>query len=94
MRPDVGDPKLAGKNPESIDPNKLFTRTNDLYDSGRLQGALGEQGAGDLLTHVNDHLVRNKMILRNQAIAKSAAKYVGYGLAGAAGGQSVTHWMQ
>ncbi|HWC20038.1 MAG TPA: hypothetical protein VG498_23695 [Terriglobales bacterium] len=60
MRPDVGDPKLAAKNPETIDPNKLFNRINSLYDSGRLQEALGEQGADDLLAHANEHLVRHK----------------------------------
>ena len=51
-------------------------------------------GADDLLAHVNDHLVRHKVILRNQAIAKTAAKYAGYGVAGAAGGKAVSHLIQ
>jgi len=72
---DVGDPKLAVKNPEIVDPDKLFGRVNGLYDSGRLQEALGEQGADDLLAHVNDHLVRHEVILRNQ-LAKAKVRFV------------------
>jgi len=91
MRPDVGDAAQAAKNPEAVDPKKLFNRINSLYDSGRLQEALGEEGADDLLEHVNDHLIQQKKILRNQAVAKTAAKYAGYGVAGAAGGSTVSH---
>jgi hypothetical protein len=57
MRPDVGNAAQAAKNPETVDPKKLFARGNSLYDSGRLQEALGEQGADALLEHVNDHLI-------------------------------------
>jgi hypothetical protein len=95
MRPDVGDAKQAARNHETVDPDKLFNRINSLYDSGRLQEALGEQGANGLLEHVNDHLIRHKQILRNQAIAKTAAKIAGYGtIAGAAGGRAVSHLIQ
>jgi len=51
MRPDVGELKQAAKNPETVDPDKLLNRINSLYDSGRLQEALGELGADDLLEH-------------------------------------------
>jgi hypothetical protein len=78
MRPDVGDAQQAAKNPETVDPKKLFGRINNLYDSGRLQEALGEPRRDDLLKHPNDHFIRHKQILRNQAIGKTAAKYVGY----------------
>jgi hypothetical protein len=70
MRPDVGSATRAAKNPEPVDPRKLFNRVNSLYDSGRLQEALGEQGADDLLAHANDHFIGHKVILRNQGIAK------------------------
>jgi len=89
MRPDVGNPETAAKNPETVNPQKFFNRVNNLYDSGRLQESLGEEGADDLLAHANDHLVRHKVILRNQAIAKTAGKITGYGVAGAAGGKSL-----
>jgi len=59
--------------------------------SGRLPEALGDQGADELLEHVNNHLIEHKKILRNLTIAKTAAKYIGYGVAGAAGGKAVTH---
>ncbi len=44
------------------------------YDSGRLQEAVGEPGANDLLEHTNDNLVRNKQILRNQNAAKAVGR--------------------
>ena len=94
MRPDVGYAKQAAKNPETVDPKKLFGRINNLYDSGRLQEALGEQGADDLLAHVNENLVRHKVILRNQAVAKIVGKGAGYAVAGAAGGKAVSHLIQ
>lgn len=93
MRPNVGEAKQAAKNPETVDPKKLFGRINNLYDSGRLQEALGEQGADDLLEHVNDHLIRHKQIVRNQAIAKTTAKYAGLGAGGAAVGRDVLNHM-
>lgn len=65
MRPDVGNPAQAARNPETVDPKKLFNRVNSLYDSGRLQEALGEQGADDLLGHANGHFIQHKQILRN-----------------------------
>jgi hypothetical protein len=59
-----------------------------------LQQALGEQGADDRLEHTNDHLIQHKRILRNQAIAKTAGKAAGYGLASEAGGKAVTQLVQ
>jgi hypothetical protein len=90
MRPNVGDTTSAAKNPEFVDPNKLFNRVNNLYDSGRLQEAVGEPGANDLLEHTNNNLVRNKQILRNQNAAKAVGKAVGVGAALTAGAK-VTH---
>ena len=47
MRPDVGNAAQAAKNPETVDPKKLFSRVNSLSDSGRLQEALKKQRADD-----------------------------------------------
>jgi hypothetical protein len=74
MRPNVGDATSPAKNPKFVDPNKLFNRVNNLYDSGRLQEAVGEPGANDLLEHTNNNLVRNKQILRNQNAAKAVGR--------------------
>lgn len=38
--------------PEALSPAKLATRANRLYDTGRLQQALGESQADDLLRHI------------------------------------------
>lgn len=89
MRPGVGDAvqtaKNAAKNPELIDPTKLFNRVNALYDSGRLQEAVGQEGADKLLQHVSDNLVQHKQILSNQAVAKSVGRKFVTGALGAAG---------
>jgi len=90
MRPNVGNASSAAKNPEFVDPSKLFSRVNNLYDSGRLQEAVGEQGANNLLEHANNNLVRHKQILRNVNAVKTVGKAVGIGSALAAGAK-VTH---
>jgi hypothetical protein len=83
MRPDIG---TAAKNPEAIDPSKMFSRMNRLYDSGRLQEAVGEPTAQSLLEHANNAYLQQQKILANQAIAKTVGKYgagvVGLGTAG------------
>ena len=77
MRPDIGDPVQAAKNAELVDPKRLFQRVNGLYDSGRLEDALGKQGADDLLEHANVNVVKHTKILRNVSRAKTAAGYAG-----------------
>lgn len=83
MRPDIG---TAAKNPEAVDPSKMFSRMNRLYDSGRLQEAVGEPNAQSLLEHANNAYIQQQKILTNQAIAKTVGKYgagvVGLGTAG------------
>jgi hypothetical protein len=66
MRPNIGDASSAAKNPEFVDPSKLFSRVNNLYDSGRLQEAVGEQGANNLLEHNNAECIP-------QGVSKQAA---------------------
>lgn len=45
---------------ESLSPAKLAARVNKMYDSGRLQQALGEGGSSDLLTAIEDTKQRLK----------------------------------
>jgi hypothetical protein len=84
MRPDVGT--AAAKNPEAVDPSKMFSRMNRLYDSGRLQEAVGESNAQSLLDHANNAYIQQQKIFANQALAKTVGKYgagvVGLGTAG------------
>jgi hypothetical protein len=53
-------PEIAGKfpsqifNPETVDAGKLSDRLNKLYNSGRLQEALGKQQAKDVIA-LSDH---------------------------------------
>lgn len=90
MRPDVGT--AAAKNPEAIDPSKMFSRMNRLYDSGRLQEAVSEPNAQSLLEHANNAYLQQQKILLNQAIAKTAAKYGAYAAGlGALGHQYIGH---
>jgi hypothetical protein len=52
---------------------------NRLYDSGRLQEAVGEPNAQSLLDHANNAYLQQQKILANQAIAKKVGKYAAYG---------------
>lgn len=85
MRPDIGDPEMAAKNPELVNPEKFFDRVNKLHQSGRLQDALGEEGADNLLNKANEALVQFRKVVRNQKIAVGAAKKVVGGAATALG---------
>jgi hypothetical protein len=85
MRPDIGETASAVKNPETINAEKFFDRVNKLHQSGRLQEALGETGADNLLTRANDAVVQMRRVTRNQKIAVGAAKKVAGGAATALG---------
>jgi hypothetical protein len=93
MRPDVGT--VSAKNPEAVDPTKMFSRMNRLYDSGRLQEAVGQQNAESLLDHANNAYIQQQKILGNQAIAKTVGKYAVHaaelGTAGALGAHYIGH---
>ncbi len=92
MRPDIGT--AAAKNPEAVDPSKMFSRMNRLYDSGRLQQAVGTQNAQSLLEHANNAYLQQQKILANQAIAKKVGKYVAYGAGlGALGSHYIGHML-
>lgn len=54
------------KNPEVVHPQKLADRLNALYDSGRLQEAVGEENANKMLADASNNLVAHKQELRSQ----------------------------
>lgn len=77
--PDILEAKAAAKNPEILDPEKLFKRVDALENSGRLQDALGETGARNLYKAVNDSLLQFRKVLKTQRLVKGAAKATGVG---------------
>lgn len=93
MRPDIGT--AAARNPEAVDPSKMFSRMNRLYDSGRLQEAVGESHAQSLLEHANNAYLQQQKILARQAIAKAVGKHsatvLGIGAAGSVAGHYIGH---
>lgn len=73
MRPEIATPDSS---PEILDPKKLFGRLNKLYDSGRLQDAVGEQNARELLQHSDNAHLQQQKIVNRVDIAKKAGKIV------------------
>ena len=73
-------PELAsGANkplPEKVNTGKLFGRVNKLYDSGRLQDAIGDQRSGDLLRATNDAHAASQTAQNVRNLAGSAAKHI------------------
>lgn len=79
LRPELAN---GAKNPvpEKVNTGKLVGRVNKMYDSGRLQDALGKQRSDDLLRAVNDTHVASQTAESWKAMAK---RYGGYAAAGA-----------
>lgn len=71
MRPEIATPDST---PEILDPKKLFGRLNKLYDSGRLQDAVGQQNAQELLQHSDNAHLQQQKIVNRVDIAKKAGK--------------------
>jgi len=59
-RPGIG--KLGAQMPEVIDPKKLSSRLNKVYDSGRLQDAVGDDNAQALLEHSDNAQIAGQQI--------------------------------
>ena len=78
MRPELA---AAGtkSSPEVLDPGKAFLRLNRLYDSGRLQQAVGQDQAQALMQHADNAFVSNARTIALQKTAKTVAKVVGVG---------------
>jgi len=89
LRPELAN---GAKNPipEKVNTTKLVSRVNKLYDSGRLQDALGSRAA-DLLRAVNDSHVASQLAESWRAMAKSGAKYAGLGSLPFGGYELVKH---
>jgi hypothetical protein len=59
-RPEIGKP--GAQTPEVLDPKKLSSRLNKVYDSGRLQDAVGDDNAQSLLAHADDAQIAGQQI--------------------------------
>lgn len=82
--PGVSHPDLVKDSPETVNAKSLHKRINSLYDSGRLQDALGEENANKMFDHTLEHSGAHDKIMRNRK--------VGMGLAGAAGLGAAAHY--
>jgi hypothetical protein len=78
LRPELAN-GLKTPIPEKVNTGKLISRVNKLYDSGRLQDALGQR-AQDLVRAVNDSHVATQLAESWRGLVK---KYGGYAAAGA-----------
>jgi hypothetical protein len=95
--PDFSTPELLKDAPETLNPKTFHSRINALYDSGRLQDALGEEGANKMFDHTLEHSGAYDKIMRNRKLgmvgagaalgAAGAGGYVAHKLAGATLGQ-------
>jgi hypothetical protein len=82
-------PELAGPNssPEVLDPRKAFDRLNKLYNSGRLQQAVGQSQSETIIQHADAAFLQQQKILARQKALKAVGKVTGTGAAiGALGG--------
>jgi hypothetical protein len=86
QRSTSGKPVGVGKTtglPETVDPKKLAPRVNALWKSGRLQQAVGEANASDLIDYVSDaakhqqNAVRLKLLLKVIGIGGASAGAIG-----------------
>ncbi len=86
QRSTTGKPLGVGKTaglPEKVDPKKLAPRVNALWKSGRLQQAVGEANASDLIDYVSDaakhqqNAVRLKLLLKVIGIGGASAGAIG-----------------
>jgi hypothetical protein len=66
-----------GSEPEMIDPAKLSKGVNSMYRSGRLQEALGEDGAKDFVNKVSQAAKSHNAALSLQKIVRRVAYSVG-----------------
>lgn len=70
--------------PEEVNPKSLMNRSNKLYNSGRIQEAMGEDNASDLIGHT----AKAQKMARNVARNRKAAAVVG---GGAVAGAELAH---
>jgi hypothetical protein len=82
---------VSGSTPEMLDPAKLNTRLQKLNDSGRLQQAVGEQGATQLIQRVDGALRSRTAAISRAKFVKQVLKYSAIGSAALAGGGGLAH---
>jgi hypothetical protein len=70
-------PELGEGTPEAVDPAKLAPRLNKLYDSGRLQQALGSDGAAQLVKQVDEALQTKTSAIKTAKLVKTIGKAAG-----------------
>jgi hypothetical protein len=75
-------PELAGieSSPEILDPKKAFDRLNKLYNSGRLQQAVGPAESEQIIQHADAAFLQQQKILTRQKVGKTAAKAAAAGV--------------
>jgi len=84
MRPELAGPTSS---PEVLDPRKAFDRLNKLYNSGRLQQAVGQSQSEAIIQHADAAFLQQQKILARQKALKAVGKVTGTGAAiGALGG--------
>lgn len=76
-RPGMSHPDLVAEHPETVDPKAFHKRINAMYDSGRLQDALGEEGANKLFDNTLEHSGAYSKVMRNRQIALYAGRAAG-----------------
>lgn len=86
MRPEMAGPIST---PESLDPRKAFDRLNKLYNSGRLQQAVGQTQSEELIQHADAAFLQQQKISARQKALKTAGKITGTGAAVGAVGEGV-----
>jgi hypothetical protein len=82
--------------PETLAPNRLAPKLNNLYSSGRLESALSAEHADDLLKAVEAAALQEKRVEANRVLmghALKGAAVAGAGASGAAGYEGVKHYL-
>jgi polyhydroxyalkanoate synthesis regulator phasin len=77
----------AGFDAEQVNVSSLRDRVNKLYDSGRLEQALGEDGASRFMQQISEANRVGKTAISRAQLVKNVAKWAGVaGVTGAVGG--------
>lgn len=89
MRPELARAGIQST-PEAVSTTKLFPRINSLYNRGRLQMALGEQKAQQVVQAVDTAFLQAQKVETAQNWLKTVAK-VGSGAVGGYGAYSLVN---
>ncbi len=81
----------AGFDAEQVNVSSLRDRANKLYDSGRLQQALGEDGADRFMQQISEANRVGKEAISRAKLVKNVAKWAGLGVGATILGQGAAH---